>query len=122
MCHNVLCAMLICCSKDSTRQADYTTRWLSLDAETRGKIKQEALMTLHSPVQKAGSVSAQVIAAIAAVELPQGQWPDLIELLLGFVNNAANTPLRISTLTAIGFVCEQIVRDRTIVVWTILIT
>ncbi|KAI0033513.1 karyopherin Kap95 [Vararia minispora EC-137] len=98
-------------AKDSTRQAEFSTRWLSLDNETRGKVKQEALMTLHSPVQKAGSVGAQVIAAVAAVELPQGQWPELIELLLGFVNNATNTPLRIATLTAIGFICEQIDPD-----------
>ena len=67
-------------------------------------------MTLHSSDKKAGTVAAQAIAAIAATELPQGQWPDLIELLLGFVNNNANTSLRISTLTAIGFLCEQIVR------------
>ena len=67
-------------------------------------------MTLHSPVQKAGGVAAQCVAAIATVELPQGQWPELIEILLGFVNNAANTPLRIATLNSIGYICESIVR------------
>ena len=95
--------------QDSARQAEYSQRWLSLDVDTRNKVKQDMLMTLHSPDKKAGTVAAQVVAAIAAVELPQGQWPDLIELLLGFVNNAQNTSLRISTLTAIGFLCEQIV-------------
>lgn len=70
-------------------------------------------MTLGSPQQKAGTFASQVVAAIAAVELPQEQWPNLIEILLGFVNsqaNQANTNLRVSTLQTIGFICEAIVR------------
>jgi hypothetical protein len=53
-----------------------------------------------------------VVAAIAAVELPQLQWTDLIEVLLGFVNNPEQVNLRISTLQAIGFICEQIVSKK----------
>lgn len=68
-------------------------------------------MALHSPSSKVGIVAAQGVAAIANVELPVGQWPELIEILLGFVNNAANTPLRIATLNAIGYICESIVRS-----------
>jgi importin subunit beta-1 len=44
------------------------------------------------------------------VELPQGQWPDLIEILLRFVNTGTSVPLRQSTLSAIGFICEVLVR------------
>lgn len=67
-------------------------------------------MALHSPISKVGVVAAQGVAAIANVELPVAQWPELIEILLGFVNNATNTPLRIATLNAIGYICESIVR------------
>ena len=67
-------------------------------------------MTLGSPSQKAGNFASQVVAAIAAVELPQGQWPDLIEILLGFVNNQPNPNLKVATLQTIGFICETIVR------------
>ncbi|ETW79902.1 hypothetical protein HETIRDRAFT_459766 [Heterobasidion irregulare TC 32-1] len=98
-------------ARESTRQTDFSNRWLALDSDTRAKIKQDVLMTLHSPVQKAGGVAAQCVAAIATVELPQGQWPELIEILLGFVNNAANTPLRIATLNSIGYICESIDPD-----------
>lgn len=66
-------------------------------------------MTLGSPNVKAGNFASQAVSAIAAVELPQGQWPELIETLLGFVNNPTNTNLRISTLQTIGFICEAIV-------------
>lgn len=67
-------------------------------------------MGLGSPNLKAGGVAAQVVAAIAAVELPVNHWPELIEVLLGFVNNQDNTNLKIATLQAIGFICETIVR------------
>ncbi|KAI6103721.1 armadillo-type protein [Pisolithus croceorrhizus] len=60
-------------------------------------IKQEVLVTLASPFLRAGGFFAQVVAAIACVELPHDQWPDLIELL-GFVNNLTNANLRIATL------------------------
>jgi importin subunit beta-1 len=83
---------------------------LSTDAATRDRIKQESLSTLGSPSAKAGGVAAQVVAAIAAVELPHDRWPELIGSLLGFVNNPqAASNLKISTLQAIGFICEAIV-------------
>jgi len=66
-------------------------------------------MTLGSANAKAGTFAAQVVAAIAAVELPNGQWDNLIEILLGFVNNQPNTNLKIATLQTIGFICESIV-------------
>jgi importin subunit beta-1 len=95
--------------QEAARQQDYANRWLGVDTQTKGKIKQDALLTLASAQQRAGTVAAQVVAAIAAVELPQGQWPELIDVLLGFVNDASNTNLRIATLEAIGFVCESVV-------------
>lgn len=96
--------------QDSARQAEYSTRWLALDVKIRGEIKEFVLRGLHSEQVKAGTVAAQSVAAIATVELPQGQWPDLIEILLRFVNTGTSVPLRQSTLSAIGFICEALVR------------
>ncbi|KIJ60940.1 hypothetical protein HYDPIDRAFT_169967 [Hydnomerulius pinastri MD-312] len=95
-------------ARDTSRQSEYASRWLSLDNDNKNKIKQESLVTLASPLPKAGAFAAQVVAAIAAVELPVDQWPDLIELLLGFVNNSTNTNLKIATLQTIGYICESI--------------
>ena len=78
--------------------------------DAKSKIKQEALVTLGSPQQKAGYFAAQVIAAIAAVELPAKQWQEIIQILLSFVNNQDNVNLRMSTLQTIGFICESVVR------------
>lgn len=69
-------------------------------------------MALGSPVAKVGTVAAQVVSAIAAAELPQGHWSEVINILLQFVNHQENTNLRIATLQAIGFICESIVRFR----------
>ena len=85
-------------------------RWLALPSEPRDKVKHDILTTLTSPAQRAGSVAAQVVAAIATVEIPHGQWADVVSILLKFMDNADNTNLRIATLQSIGFICESIVR------------
>ncbi|KAF8638413.1 hypothetical protein AX17_002220 [Amanita inopinata Kibby_2008] len=95
-------------ARESARQADYANRWLQLPVEAKTKMKQDALITLGSASQKAGNFASQVVAAIAAVELPQGHWQDLIEILLRFVNTGDNTNLKIATLQTIGYTCEVI--------------
>ena len=96
--------------QDATRQAQYITRWLALPEDVKIKIKQESLLTLGSPTSRVGLYAAQVVAAIAAVELPENQWQDLIQILLGFINNGDNVGVRVATLSAIGYICENIVR------------
>ncbi|KAJ7619396.1 armadillo-type protein [Roridomyces roridus] len=95
-------------ARESARITEYANRWINLNTEAKTKIKNDALMTLASSQQKAGAFASQVVAAIAAVELPLGQWGDLIELLLGFINTGTNVNLRIATLQTIGFICESI--------------
>ncbi|KIY69243.1 ARM repeat-containing protein [Cylindrobasidium torrendii FP15055 ss-10] len=95
-------------AKDAARQEEYSQRWLSLAEEAKAQIRADALMALHSPNLKAGQFASQVVAAIAAVELPNDQWADLISILLQFVNEDSNTNLKIATLQTIGFICETI--------------
>jgi importin subunit beta-1 len=75
------------------------------------EVKKRVVGTLSSSTQRAGALAAMVVAAIAAVELPQLQWGTLINDLLGFMNEQSQVNLRISTLQAIGFICESIVRS-----------
>jgi importin subunit beta-1 len=67
------------------------------------------LTTLGTPDIRAGVVTAQVVAAIAAIELPLGQWEDVIRIMLQNLQTTENTNLKQCTLQAIGFVCETIV-------------
>ena len=74
------------------------------------KFKRDVLIKSSSPVQRAGSVAVQVGAAIATVEIPHGQWADVVSILLKFMANANNANLRIATLQSIIFIREGIVR------------
>jgi importin subunit beta-1 len=78
--------------------------------QARGQIKNYVLQALLSRDLKAATAAGQVIAAIAVIELPLGQWGNLIETLLMNVANPQNAAhVKQSTLQAIGFVCEEMV-------------
>jgi importin subunit beta-1 len=63
------------------------------------------LNTLGSKDSRAGQSAAQFIASIAAIELPQNQWPDLMPHLVRSVGEG-DDHLKQASLTAIGFICE----------------
>ena len=54
----------------------------------------------------ASNSAAQLVATIAAIELPRNEWSELMPTL---VNNVGSGPERtkMSSLTAIGFICES---------------
>ncbi|KAH7950356.1 hypothetical protein HPB49_022814 [Dermacentor silvarum] len=53
--------------------------------------------------------SSTVCAYVAVAELPQMQWPDLIQVLTNNATNPASTEmLREATLEAIGYICQDI--------------
>lgn len=67
--------------------------------------------TLPGPPQVADvrHTAALVVAKVAAIEVPKGQWPELISALLA--NMAVQPPnpgLRTSTMEALGYVCEEL--------------
>jgi hypothetical protein len=95
--------------QEQARANEAALRWQNTPEEYKAKVKQDVLTALSSQTSRVGAVAAQVLAAIAAIELPNQQWPDLINLLLQFVSNQGNVNLRIATLQAIGYICETIV-------------
>ena len=81
-------------------------RWIQqLPSEVRTKVKQQALATLDSTPQ-AGNSAAQLIASIAAIELPRGEWHELLPTLVHNVGNGT-TLVKQSSLIAIGYMCES---------------
>ena len=120
-------------------QVELFTKWLALDAGLRQQVKQLVVASLGSEVRgrshawicttafahlKAGldqaalrgvqvgevrHTAAQVVAKIAAIELPQRQWPELISGLLANMGagEPANEGLKRATLEALGYVCEE---------------
>ena len=74
----------------------------------KATIKQAILGCLGSPVSQARHTSAQVVAGIGVLELPQNQWPDLIQGLVNNVTQSNNDYLKQSSLEAIGYICEEV--------------
>ena len=93
-------------SRDANRLREIQTRWVQqVPAEVKKQVKDSALLTLNS-IRQASLSAAQFIAAIAAIELPRNEWPELLPTLVQNVSQGSDA-LKQSSLTAIGFVCES---------------
>lgn len=94
-------------AREFARQRELQAKWLQhTDQDTKTRVKSLALQTLSSNNAQAGQAAAQVIAAIAAIELPRNQWPDLMTTLVQNVSSGAPHQKQAS-LTCIGYICES---------------
>lgn len=64
------------------------------------------MQTLASSNAQAGQAAAQVVASIAAIELPRNQWQNLMASLVRNVSEGSPHQKQAS-LTTIGFICES---------------
>eukprot|EP00794_Sanderia_malayensis_P017676 gene17676-19438_t len=94
-------------SKDANIKQQHQQRWFSIEENARSQIKTLVLSTLGT--ETGLSTAAQCVAGIAAAELPQNQWPDLLQLLVMNVENAQSSyQLKEASLEAIGYMCQDI--------------
>ncbi|RYP82540.1 hypothetical protein DL769_001646 [Monosporascus sp. CRB-8-3] len=94
-------------TREFSRQQEIQAKWLQqTDQDTKDRVKSLALQTLSSNNAQAGQAAAQVIASIAAIELPRDQWSDLMATLVQNVSSGAPHQKQAS-LTCIGFICES---------------
>ncbi|KAH8662048.1 putative KAP95 protein [Xylariales sp. PMI_506] len=94
-------------TREFARQQELQAKWLQqTDDSTKSRVKSLALSTLSSSNAQAGQAAAQVIASIAAIELPRNQWPDLMSTLVQNVSGGAPHQKQAS-LTCIGYICES---------------
>lgn len=100
-------------AREGARQEEYAQRWLNLPNDARSDVKSKALTSLGTANENVGRNAAQVVASIAAIELPAGSWTELISQLLAAIKDQGNERLRQSALQAIGFVCETVVSSQT---------
>lgn len=92
-------------SREAARLREVQGRWVQQIApEIKKQVKDLALQTLGSD-PRAGQSAAQLIASIAAIELPRNQWPDLMPALVQNVGQG-NDLLKQSSLTTIGYICD----------------
>lgn len=94
-------------ARDRARLYEAQQKWLTqVDPAIKAEVKANALKTIASSDNRAGQSAAQLIAAIAAIELPKGQWQELMGILVQNVGEGTDS-LKISALTTIGYICES---------------
>ena len=83
--------------------------WRSFPAEQKSQIRQQLLQgTLQEPEQLVRHAASRVITAIAKIDLENGEWPDVINVLLRAANNPSvrqrevGTYLLFTSLETIG--------------------
>lgn len=82
-------------------------KWLTqVDASIKAEVKANSLATLGSQSNQAGTAAAQFIAAVAAIEMPRNEWPELMPQLVRNVGEGTDF-LKQSSLTTIGYICES---------------
>ncbi|KAL3119068.1 hypothetical protein niasHT_003851 [Heterodera trifolii] len=91
-------------SREQALSDQKRNRWLSIPAEVRNVSKMCLLQSLGTETRP--SVAAQCLAAIACVELPSNQWPDLLDRLVANVttDGTDNALLREASLEALGYI------------------
>ncbi|KAI0162193.1 armadillo-type protein [Xylariaceae sp. FL1272] len=94
-------------AREFARAQELQAKWLQqTDDETKKRVKELALQTLSSTNAQAGAAAAQVIASVAALELPRDQWPELMGTLVQNVSGGAPHQKQ-SSLTCIGYICDS---------------
>jgi len=97
-------------AKDANENSLKQAKWFEkMPEEAKSKIRLAIYSLLNDTHSMVAKEAAQIIAKIALVELPRGQWTDLIAALLGnMTNQMATTSLKKATLETLGFICDEI--------------
>lgn len=96
-------------SKDSIKNQQFAQRWVTvIDPPSKEQIKLNALNGLMSGTEpRVANASAQLIAAIANIELPRGEWVDLLKTMVDNTNPSQLENVKRASLLALGYICES---------------
>ncbi|RVD87404.1 uncharacterized protein DFL_001640 [Arthrobotrys flagrans] len=80
-------------------------KWVNLEPAVKENIRNLGLGALATADRQSVTSAAQFVAAIAAIDLPSGQWDSLMPSLVQNVNTGGDG-LKMASLTTIGYICE----------------
>lgn len=93
-------------ARDFNRLREIQQRWIQgVSPDVKRQVKEIALTTLGTQDSRAGQAAGQFVAAIAAIEIPRNEWPELMPKLVENVGQGDDN-LKQASLTTIGFICE----------------
>jgi importin subunit beta-1 len=81
-------------------------RWVALDLPTRNGAKAGVLFALNSQDKNVCLAAAQIIAKIGMIEVPRGEWNDLISTLIALSKEPKIS--KVFALQALGYLCEEL--------------
>jgi len=81
--------------------------WINLLPEPKEQIKRNALKTLASPFKSAWKGAAQAVSAIASIEIPRGEWLDIITILTENANGEV-PEYKLASLESLGYIFEEL--------------
>lgn len=87
--------------------AKYKGMWLKLDRENKAKVKQHVISTLASADRDVRKAAGIAVAGICKVELPLGEWTDIIDLLCQTSQNS-NQFIQLASVTTLGYISTEI--------------
>lgn len=93
-------------ARDTNRLREIQQRWVGgVTPDVKRQVKEISLATLGTNDSRAGAAAGQFVAAIAAIEIPRNEWPELMQKLVENVGQGDDN-LKQASLTTIGFICD----------------
>lgn len=94
-------------SKLANKRVEQRNRWIMASSEMKASVKEGAVSVLLSDDKDMTTSISQLVSAIALIELPRNEWPELLPVITE--NTKTEKPLNVkrSCLLAIGYICES---------------
>ncbi|OMJ85704.1 hypothetical protein SteCoe_12894 [Stentor coeruleus] len=84
--------------------------WDQVDSQVKTQIRNNALGSLASEDKDVRLISSQTVATLACFDIPQGQWLDVLDILITNATNL-NRTFKISALRTLGYICDGLSSD-----------
>lgn len=94
-------------SKISRKRHDQLARWVAASPDVKAYIKQQAISVLLSDDKDMTTSVSQLVAAIATIELPRNEWPELLPIITEHTKTERPVNVKRACLLAIGYICES---------------
>jgi importin subunit beta-1 len=85
----------------------YKGFWEQLDRDSKLQVKQHVLSTLASSDKDVRKAAGIAVAGICKVELPIGEWTDIIDVLCQTSQNE-NKNIQLASVTTLGYISQEI--------------
>jgi len=103
----VICKNLIA---NRSGDARYAELWISVEPFFKTSMKDAILLQLASPSSLVRTQIASLVSIIAAIEIPRGEWLNLVPMLCTNSTHQ-DQQVKLASLQTLGFICEEIEVD-----------